>query len=289
MVWLGVAMSEKGEYNVGAKIEIVGYDTLRYAMVKADTSLTLRVRASGYAAFMHSLSRKPFVLQARVIGEGLQQSIAVDQISPELRNKMRGAELLDAGVDSIRVVFAQRGSKSYVPQIDGAEFTFADSYGLYGEPVVEPSEVMLSGADEALQRIAELRVEKTIIENISESGWHTLPLEPVWQKEVGVKPSCRAVRVYVPVEAYVERQYKVPITVKGLDTSSTVRLYPSEVKVNVWVAHRDIHRVPQISVEINYEDILKGNGQLSPSLVQFPSFMRLRSIEPDVVQCVMIK
>ena len=289
LVWLGVAMSEEGEYIVGAKVEAVGYDALRYAVVRGDTTLSLRVKATGYAAFMHSLSGKPLHLKVEVQGEGLRQAVAVDQLGSELKSQMLDATLLDAGVDSIRVVLAPRCSRAYVPQLDGAEFAFADPYGLYGEPIVEPSEVMLYGSEEALAKIDGLKVEKCTIGGINQSGWHTLQLEPVWQQEADVKPSCTAVRVYVPVESYVERQYKVPITVSDADTSVTLRLYPPQATVNVWVAQCDVHKVPQLSVVLDYADIMDGKGRLAPSLVQFPSYLRLRSVEPDEVQCVIIK
>lgn len=289
LVWLGVVMSEEGEYEVVARVEVTGYDTLRYAVVRADTALTLKVRATGYAAFLHSLSAKPLYLQVEMKEVDGSKAMAVEQLVGEVRRGMLGAVLLDAGTDSVRVVFARRGSRKYVPRLSGVQFLFADSYGLYGEPIVEPAEVELYGAEEVLEHIEEVSVVDTTIAGIHESGWYTLPLKAVWGKEVDVRVSCVEVRVYVPVEAYVERQYVVPITVMGADTSVSVKLYPSQVTVNAWITQHDIHHMPQMTVALDYADIERSPNKVAPSVVQYPSYMRLRSVEPAEVQCVIIK
>ena len=48
LVWLGVSMAESGEYPMEVRVEMVGYDTIRYAVVSADTVLPLKV-TSGWS------------------------------------------------------------------------------------------------------------------------------------------------------------------------------------------------------------------------------------------------
>ena len=60
-------------------------------------------------------------------------------------------------------------------------------------------------------------------------------------------------------------------------------------KVRVWVAKRDLERAPEFRVAIDYADALAGNDRMSPRLIQFPSWMRPRSVEPSEVHCVIIK
>ena len=93
----------------------------------------------------------------------------------------------------------------------------------------------------------------------------------------------------MPVEAYVEREYKVPIQVAGADTSVAVHIYPSEATLHVWVAQRDLHREPEFTVTVNYSDILANGSRIVPQLTEFPGYMRPRGIEPAEVQCVIIK
>ena len=282
-------MSEEGEYSIPAQVEVVGYDTLHYSIVRTDTALTLKVRASGYAAFLQSISSQPLRLQLAVAdGEGCQ-AVAIGQLSGEVSRRMSGAQLLDADRDSVRVRLAARASRTYAVQIKNAHFLFADSYGLYGEPRVEPSELTLYGAEEVLSQIDAVGVVDTTIAGIRASGWYTLPVAQRWGSGAEVKTTCSEVRVYVPVEAYVEHQYQVPITVSHADTLTQLRFYPPQVTVRAWVAQHAVHNRPQLKVAVNYADIEQHPDHLTPQLVQFPSYLRLRSIEPAEVQCVIIK
>ena len=151
IVWLGVSMAETTEYPLHVKVETEGYDTVRYAVVRADTALTLRVRANGYTALIYSLVEPTPTVRLLVEGDSLRCAADVDQIQNALREP--GIHLVDAGTDSVRVTLAPRSHRSYRPVLDNATFTYAEQYGLYGQPVVTPAVVDLYGPQEALDQI----------------------------------------------------------------------------------------------------------------------------------------
>lgn len=289
IVWLGVSMAETTEYPLHVKVETEGYDTVRYAVVRADTALTLRVRANGYTALIYSLVEPTPTVRLLVEGDSLRCAADVDQIQNALREQLPGIHLVDAGTDSVRVTLAPRSHRSYRPVLDNATFTFAEQYGLYGQPVVTPAVVDLYGPQEALDQIDELRVAPVTLTDIKASGRYTLPLEPAWERYADIHPSCTEVSVYLPVEAYVERRYTVPITVPDADTAVQLHLYPEEVTLHAWVARRDLNRDPHITVVVDYRDILSNGQHLVPRLTEFPDYIRPRSIEPAEVQSVIVK
>lgn len=289
LVWLGVSMAEPVEYRVNAKVEMVGYDTVRYAVVRADTTVALRVTTDGYRAFLFSMRHEEPKLMVQVESEELQYSVAVESLYEMLRGQMGGVKNVASTVDSVRMTLAERHSRVYRPVIDGVNFSFAEQYGLYGQPTVTPSEVTLYGPEEALAAIDEVRVARSSVADIKASGSYRLPLEPVWKQYPDVHPSCSEVTVYVPVEAFVEREYRVPVTVSGADTNVELRIYPEEVTLRVWVAQRDLTRTPDFKVAIDYDEVLQHKNAMQPRLLSYPSYIRLRSIEPREVQCVIIK
>lgn len=289
IVWLGVSMSEPMEYSMQVRVSYVGYDTVRYAMVSADTSLTLRIQSDGYTAFlMGMLDEKPEV-EVSVSGSGMQRAAGIDNLYAAVRESMVGIKGVSCGVDSLRVTLAERSHKTFRPTLDQVSFEFSEQYALYGQPRITPAEVTLYGPEEALATITVLPVAKTTVSGINASGSYTMKLEPVWRQAGDVHPSCTEVSVYVPVEAYVEREYKVPIQVADADTSVTIHIYPSEATLHVWIAQRDLHREPEFTVTVNYADILANGSHIVPQLTEFPSYTRPRSIEPSEVQCVIIK
>lgn len=289
LVWLGVSISEPTEFPLRAKIEMVGYDTVRYAVLRADTAVTLRVETEGYRAILYGLRHKQTTLQVPVEGDASHYSVPATVLYDILQDQMSGIKSVSSNIDSVRIVLAERCHRVYRPSLDRVSFSFAEQYGLYGQPKVSPDEVILYGPEEALAAIDELPVAKASVDDIKASGSFTLALEPVWKQYADVHPSCSEVSVYVPVETYVEREWRVPIKVLGADTNVELRLYPDEAMVHVWVAKRDMHRTPEFEVAIDYSDVVAHKEPLSPRLVSFPSYVRARSVEPKEVQCVIIK
>lgn len=289
LVWLGVSMMEPTEYPVRVHVEMEGYDTVRYALVKADTDLTLRVKTDGYRAMLYSIRKEEPVIKLAVAEEGLRHSVPADDVYDLLKAQMYGVISVSGNIDSLRVVLAERHHRTFRPRLDKVDFSFAEQYGLYGQPVVTPAEVTLYGTEESLDGIEDVFVAKAAVKDIKASGSYVLPLEPVWESRVDVKPSCREVSVYVPVEPYVEREYRVPIKVAGADTTVELKVYPEEAVLKVWVAQRDMQRTPNFEVAIDYSDVLAHKTEITPRVVEFPGYVRLRNVEPQNVQCVIIK
>lgn len=291
LVWLGVSMSEVHEYPMPVRVEMTGFDTVRYAVVRADTLLPLQVAMSGFnaaAVDLFDLSRSVVV---DMTGEGLHRSVAVADISDNVRQQLSavGVRRVSSSHDSLRLVLAERRHRTFRVSLDSVRFSFAEQYGLYGEPRVTPDEVTLYGADTLLDAIGNVEVVHTDIGDIAATATYRLKLDPVWARMGDVRSSATEVEVYLPVEAYVDREYSVPIDVDGADSTVRLRLYPDVAQVRVWVAQRDLERMPEYRVAISYDEVLAGADKVVPRLVQFPSWVRPRSVEPGAVQCVIIR
>ena len=291
LVWLGKSMSEEHEYPLDVNVEMTGYDTVRYAVLQADTSLHMQVEMSGFNAAAISLLKLRPSVSVDMIDEGLYRSVALADVSDNLRGQLSslGVKRVVSGRDSLRLQLAERGQRTFRVLLDSVDFSFSDQYGLYGQPSVTPATVTLYGADSVLATIGELQVAHVKLEDISQTSTFRLPLFSVWEHLGDVRTTATEVDVYVPVEAYVEREYSAPIEVIGSDSTVRMRLYPDMAKVRVWVAQRDLDRVPEFRVAIDYADVLAGGDRLEPRLVSFPSWVRPRSVEPAEVHCVIIK
>lgn len=281
-------MAEPMEYSVRVRVDYVGYDTVRYALASADTAYNVRIGSDGYTAFLIGLLDQEARVQVSVSGQGLQRAVSVDNLYSAVREELPSIRSVSCNTDSLRVTLVERSSKTFRPTVDNVNFEFAEQYGLYGQPVITPSEVTLYGSEADLAKITSLPVARQTISAIRSSESYVMSLEPVWEQAGDVYPSCREVTVFVPVESYVEREYKVPIQVLGADTSVQVHIYPPEALLHVWVARRDMHREPEFVVQVDYADIVSGR-HIVPQLTEFPAYMRPRGMEPPEVQCVIIK
>ena len=287
LVWVGVSLSEENDYPVRVRVEYIGYDTVRYALLQADTLLPVQAHISGFNAMLLGISQNTVSLEVPV--EVTQNALPVGPLTDRVRQSILGAKSVMSSVDSIHFSFAERSHRDYLVNLDQLNISFADQYGLYGEPVLTPSVVTLYGPKKALDDIQQVNLQPAEILGIKESGTYPLMLDPVWKQYADVRPSCQEVNLYLPVEAYVEKEYMVPVIVKGADTALSVKVYPPQVTVHAWVAQRDLLREPEFTVAVFYDELLSSGGRLSPQLLQFPGYIRLRSIEPNEVQCVVIK
>ena len=291
LVWLGVTMSEVREYPVCLNIEMTGYDTSRYAVVYADTTVQVKAGMTGFHAFAMSLFGVNTDVVLTMPSEGLRRSVAWTDADDSFRKQLSslGVRHFSTGRDSLRLVLAERAHRTVRVSLDSVHFAFREQYGLYGDPKVAPSTVTLYGPDSVLATIDAVQVRRTDIADIAATASYTLKLDPQWERRGDVYADIDEVDVYLPVEAYVERDFEVPIDVDGADTSVRMKLYPERARVRVWVAQRDLERMPEFKVAISYADVLAGEARLAPQLVQFPSWVRPRSVEPSEVQCVVIK
>lgn len=290
-VWVGVSMSEKNDYPMLVRVEMTGYDTVRYAVLKADTAIDVSVTCSGFDAFLHSIRHSAPVVKIAMTDTGLYRTVAFDDVQTTFRQSIMGAGKVTTTTDTLRLLLAERNHRTLRPKIEPLQISFAEGYGLYGEPTMVPSEVTLYGPEEVLRSIEELPLEATVITSVDNTTTLTIPLSPVWEKYHDVKASVKSVQVTIPVESYVECDYMVPVEISGADSSVRIKVYPDVVTVHAWVARRDMPHVSaqQFSVGIAYDELLGDRQRHKLRLSRFPDHVRLRSIEPDEVQCVILK
>ena len=294
LVWAVVRMSDHHDYTVEARVEFTGYDTVRYACLYADTLLPLTISSNGFNALGFSLRHQRPVVRVSVAGlDGPRHSLPVSACLQQVREQLgyAGIHGLASPIDSLHVLLSARASRTYRPSLDAVGFAFAEQYGLYGQPVIEPAEVTLYGPAEALEQISALHVAETTLAQIDRPLYCPLRLDPVWQRFPDVHPSPSEVVLTLPVESYVEQSFSVPVNVAGADTSITIRLYPDRVKVNVWVARNDLEHVSasDFSVSVDYGALLLGGVSAPVSLSRFPARVRPRDVEPGEIQYVIIK
>lgn len=305
LVWFAVAMSEVREYPVRVKVEMTGFDRNQYAVVQADSMVTLQVEATGFSALLYGLTEKPVTLKINMRGENVRtwyregeagkllcRSVSVDDLGDRLANDLSGNGMRQIGSakDSLRLVLAERKSKVFRVDISDVNVSFAEGYGLYGEPLVSPAEVTLYGDEESLSRIERVRVMPVNIKGLTKSGAYMLSLDTAWRNN-DVYASTDKVTLRVSVEQYVEREYTLPIEVSESDSLTRLNLYPDKVQLRVWVPRRDIASVTadRFSVAVDYRDVTSRASKLKVRLNRFPQTVRIHSLTPEEVKYVVIK
>lgn len=287
LLWLVATLSERHVHRVTFCVEWVGIDTARYVVTHADRSVSFDILSNGFLALSrHRLSRnEPLVLDVRQ-----DTSLSAEACIDALRNQfyLPGIHGITCLKDRVSIGLAPRHAKGFVPQLKDLEVSFDDPYALYGTLRVSPDTVWLYGSAASLACIDHVETQPTTLVNVRQTHTYQVALNPTWAQFGDVRSSTTKVSVKVPTARFAERKVVLPLSLEGAPQGVRAHLYPSQVTVSLWVAEQDFVRfsTEQMRARVHYDpsaDVWK------VAVVSFPSYVRIRGVEPDVVRYVIIQ
>lgn len=300
VVWLAVALSTSRTYEDSIEVEYVGVDTAKYIIVDATEEIPLTVESDGYASLFHHLIWRNKGMKVdlseyvpREISTcRLGYTIVTESYVSEIRKQFspNGEYTIQIGIDTLRVQLNERHSKVFEPELRDVSFSFPVQYGLVGQPELQPAEIELYGSEESLSQIHEVHTKPAMI-NVSNSECRVkLALDPVWKKYSDVRASHDTVLVRIPVGAYVEKKFDLPVIYDRNDEHQTVKLYPPQVMVTTLVPKsEDVDKlIGTMVAKVNLGETNEAKT-LQVQVDNFPSNVRIKSIEPSTIQYVIIK
>lgn len=287
IAWLVFTMSESNEYHMQLRVEWTGYDTSRYVVVSSDTVLPITVTSNCFEAISCYLIFEEQAYRVNTLSDTTLKigSAFFDAVAQQLGTI--DAKSLSSTLETIHFKIVERKGRPYVPQLRDVEFLFADQRGLSGNPHITPDTVWLYGDPVSLSKIPELTTAPATVRNISDSGYVTLALAPVWRKYSDLRASADSVRIFIPVGKYVETTISVPVTFSA-DAEYQVQLYPAAVKVTLWVLASEIDNVgaSQLQAVVVYDPSVQ---ELPVRITRFPANTRIKQVTPSSLQYVIIK
>lgn len=283
-------MSESKSYSVQVRLEWCGYDTSRYVVTYADTVLPITVTSDNFSAMARYLRirRSPYRISVKGDTSIQVNSILFDSLAS--RYKFEGVEDVTSLAEEIRFEVVERKGKAFVPRLKDVDFRFTEQFGLSGAPELSPDTVWLYGDPAVLERIDEVATAPFVVRNVSDSGYYTVPLNHLWRKYGNVRSSCDSIRVFLPVERFVERTFEVPVQFRTHEGVEKARLYPDRVEVTLWVLYDQYDQVgaEQVEAVVDYEGNINAS-ELAVKVVSFPTTARVKSVEPSKLQYVIIR
>lgn len=292
VIWLAWAMSDTQSYPSQVKVEMVGVDTARFAIVTSDSLLQLNVTSNGYGAIGRYFKTKHRVVTIDMSECDVARnrvSIAVPSVIADVRSQLglNPNVQITSPMDSLRMQLFPREKKGFVPRLRGVNFDFADSYGLHGNPQILTDTVWLYGSRQSLDKISEICTQPATIAGIGSTDTFVLKLDPVWKKYSDIRVSTESISVRIPTDIFGEQTLVIPVATDA-DSSVHIRLYPEKVRLTVLSPSEDSKHLMsgQFKCRIN---IKQGTDKAEVKVVEFPSTVRIIKIEPQTVQYVIIK
>lgn len=289
-VWLMATMSEHSDYSFSVPLRWDGYDTSRYVVNYADTALPVTINANYFQAlsFQYTTEQKPFTLHVSTDTVLKVNSLLLDNLVKQYQSS--GIKSVTSPTESLRLSLTERESRAYLPVLRDVNFQFTTQHGLYGSPLIEPDTVWLYGDPAMLNKIPELTTAPALLTDINDSGWFSLALNPVWKQFRDVHSSTDSIRVFLPVERYVEKTVTVNVVPVSHDNSVHLRILPERVNITFWVPAKDydFFTADQVEAVVVYTPGETGSD-LPVRITRFPDNMRVKQISPATLQYVIIK
>lgn len=290
VVWLGATMSESKDYTLQVRVEWQGYDTARYVVSYADTLLPLVVTSDNFSAIVRYVRARREPFPVTVSGDTVVKVNSMLFDSVKHHYGFEGMQTVMSPIENIKIQLTERKGRPYVPQLKNVNFSFTEQFGLSGAPQISPDTVWLYGDSAVLDKIAELTTAPCSIQNISDSGYYRVPLNPVWKKYRDVRASHDSIRIFIPVERYVEQSYSIPVELHSHQGTVKAKLYPGHVTVTLWVPYREYESIgaDQLHADVDY-DPARNPASLPVRISKFPVHARVKSIAPATLQYVIIE
>ncbi|MBO4600554.1 MAG: hypothetical protein J5641_07430 [Bacteroidales bacterium] len=290
IVWLVVTMSEHDDYPLQVHVEWVGYDTSRYVVTHMDTLLPITVNSNCFLAIGRYTAVQHQTYKITTTGD---TTVKVnDALFDNLMKQFdfHGIHGVKSNVESLSIALTERQRRGFVPKLRDVEFGFAEQCGLSGSPVIEPDTVWLYGSPNVLQQIQEVATLPAQLNHLNDSCYRMLALDPVWLRHPGLHTSADSVKIFLPIDRYVEKTLSIPVRFQCGDNQLQVRLYPERVDVTLWVPvdAYDQLSTDQVHVAVDYTP--GDNSQELPvRATLFPSNTRVKQIAPATIQYVIIR
>lgn len=302
VVWFVASMSETNKYREQYAIAFDGLDTARYAITAVDSVITVDITSNGFHALNRSIS-KPRTIHFDILQHisRLSQDDEVNKsntVTVSIKDSldiiarqidMRGIDELQTVTEKATISYAPREWKVYHPDIESVEFEFDGMAGLCGEPRIVPDSVIVYGSRQSLDKLDKLKASHQVIKHIRKSGNYSITLEPSWKKFPDLRLSTEKVKIFIPVETFIEKKIMVPVEYKSNDNVKRVELYPSTVTVNCLLPRSNYSDIKDKDLVVSAIHDGDSGSTLRPVVTQFPSNIRIKSVEPQEIQYIVIK
>ena len=256
-----------GEQSVKMSLNIDGFHTLRYKMIR-DRFVSISLNEVSYR-----------------LENGNTYSFSSQYVAEKVAERL-GINASDITMNDAKVYFNMDALKSkVVPVVLQSDITTARQYDIYGIPMLDPSSVTIFGPEEVIDTVKAVGTELLTMNNVSQDFSATLPLDLLGDQ---IRSNIKEVKVDVQVEKYTEMDVEVPIKVAD---SLKMRFFPETMSVKCLVAMRDYASITpeSFTVAIDGQQLQAMQPLLDVRLATWPPTVQILSTHPDKVEYLIVQ
>lgn len=251
-------------------------------------SVQVTVRDKGMHLYGYHFQRKSHPLEIDLMSwktpEGVGR-IPLSRYEGALSQALKPeAQILRIQPDSLRVYYVEKESRD-VPVRLNAVIGLAPQYMQAGQAVLSPPAVKVFAPHAILDTLQVVETVATVFKELNDTTTSMMQLKSI----EGVRFNPEQVEVFIPVEAYTEASFEVPVVGLNLPDGITLRTFPARVKVSflVGVSQYAAISADDFELSIDYQRLLQHPGELQPIVLsKSPSHISRIRISPQQADCL---
>lgn len=258
---------------------------------KLISSVQVTLRDKGGYLYGYAFRRKSLSIEINLMNWRTPNGIGkipIDQLEYRLASKLRpSTQILRISPDSIVVYFVEKESKT-LPVHLNIQINPAPQYMLVDNPQLSPAFVTAYAPSGILDSLNVLETVVLKADGISDTTQLEVALKPI----DGVQFSQEKIQVSIPIEAFTEQTFSIPVTGIHFPEGYELRAFPTTIQVSFLVCeslYRHI-KIDDFQVSVDYQDILKSPNDLSTiKVIKAPKNIKRMILKPEKVDCLIEK
>jgi hypothetical protein len=283
LLWFSVTM--RGNFRTTLSVPLVVNEVPRGLALAAPlpAAVSVEVEGQGWQLLFLSLGRQvAYELSGKDLRSGV---ILTNRTLGESLKVPPGIRVLRASPDTLAVVLDRFISVRVPLRFMPSAFTFHEGYGLVQGVQLSPDSITLHGAERVLRRVASWPVETRAYTDLASPVTEDLAVVDSLPGVVHFKLD--RVRLTIPVEEFADVNVgHVPIQLRNVPPGRQVLLATQTLTVAVRGGVRQLSQLAaqDLSVEIDYHDLLADTTGLAVPVVRVPTGMSILHIDPERIR-----
>ena len=204
------------------------------------TSQDVTITGPGWDLLWESLRFDALVVDIDVRGRN-SLDLASGDLERRISRKLASGDLSVANLDFLRqtILTAPKEGKT-VPVVSRIRTRFADGFVATDRPTFVPDSIVVTGPGDLLAALTAWPTEEITLEAVESDLRLNVGLAP---PENSLEPSRQTVSFRLPVEAFIQRELDVPVTIVNPPSVDSFQVIPETVRLTVTLPQSSYYAV----------------------------------------------
>jgi hypothetical protein len=298
LFWILIKLSR--EYTEVQQYTVV-YTNIPHGKVvvnSPDSLFTLNLKSKGFKIFLNMIFLKPHSISVDIASLIKKRNnsnedyyIATANLCNVIGKQIHYPNnVISVTPDTVYFRLEKVFSKKLPVKIK-LNLTCAQQYEFADSMRIEPDSVLASGPFSVIDTIKFVETTPQTLSNLSSNQALSLEFMNKYNDcNLTIFPT--AAKVFIPVEKFTEATIELPIDIENNTNNYNVRTFPEKVKVTYIVSFNNFKKVKPdmftVVADIS-ESYSAKSKKLKVDVVKFPSYVKIRKIDPEKIEYIILK